>query len=320
MQDTLQVRVGHIDAEAEGILGFRLEPVDGRPLPLGEPGAHIDVHLAPGLTRQYSLTNGPDQRADYRIAVKLEPQSRGGSSAMHQRVNVGDKLTISWPRSNFELSRGAERHVLLAGGIGITPLLAMGKHLHSKGAAFRLHYFARAPRFAAFADWLAGCDWREQVDFRYGLEPEAQRAYLEQLLLKPDTGTHLYMCGPGPFMDMVADVARQQGWPEQNVHCEYFSAPAPVDTSGNAFELRLARSGLSLHVPEGVSIIDVMRQAGVEIETSCEQGVCGTCLCKVLEGEPDHRDLYLNEAERSAGKLMLPCVSRARGKRLVLDC
>ena len=319
MLDTLQVRVGRIDAEAEGIRSLRLETVDGRPLPAAVPGAHIDVHLGPGLTRQYSLTNGPDERADYRIAVKLEPASRGGSAAMHQRVNAGDELTISWPRSNFELAREGERHVLLAGGIGITPLLAMGKHLHGVGAAFRLHYFARAPRYAAFADWLAACDWREPVDFRYGLEPAAQRDCLERLLHTPDAGTHLYMCGPGPFMDMVAEVARQQGWPEARVHCEYFSAPAPVDASGGPFELRLTRSGLTLQVPAGASIVEVMRQAGVEIVTSCEQGVCGTCLCTVLEGEPDHRDLYLNESERAGGKLMLPCVSRARGARLVLD-
>jgi vanillate O-demethylase ferredoxin subunit len=319
MIDTLHVRVGRIDTEAEGIRSLRLEPVDGRPLPPAEPGAHIDLQLAPGLTRQYSLTNGPDECADYRIAVKREPASRGGSAAVHERVAVGDELTISRPRSNFELSPEAARHVLLAGGIGITPLLAMGKHLHRQGAAFRLHYFARAPRYAAFGDWLAACGWRQPVDFQYGLEPGAQRQYLERLLRTSEAGTHLYMCGPGPFMEMVAEVARQQGWPEARVHCEYFSAPAPVDASGGAFELHLARSGLTLQVPDGVSIVDVMRQAGVEVETSCEQGVCGTCMCTVLEGQPDHRDLYLNEAERAEGKLMLPCVSRSRGARLVLD-
>ena len=315
----LRVRVGEVIDEAEGIRGFTLLPIDGAQLPAPAAGAHVDVHLGVGLTRQYSITNGPGELDGYRIAVKLEPMSRGGSQAMHSRVKPGNELSISEPRNNFPLAEGADRQLLFAGGIGITPLLSMARHLAARGARFRLHYFARAPRFAAFAAWLAGCGWRDAVDFHYGLDPDTQRDVLHELLAGPQSGTHLYMCGPGPFMDMVTEVARASAWSPGQVHCEYFSAPAPVDTGGDGFELHLARSHKTLHVPPERTIIEVMRAAGIEIETSCEQGVCGTCVSTVLEGEPDHRDLYLNADEQAEGKLMLPCVSRACGTRLVLD-
>ncbi|HSV50539.1 MAG TPA: PDR/VanB family oxidoreductase [Burkholderiaceae bacterium] len=315
----LRVRVTQIADEAEGIRSFTLAPTDGTPLPPWEPGGHIDVHLKPGLTRQYSLTNGPDETDAYRIAVKREPVSRGGSGHMHAEVRVGSELLISPARNNFPLAENASRHLLLAGGIGITPVLAMGKHLHARQEAFALHYFARGPQHAAFVGWLDQSVWREQVNFHYGMAPDEQRGYLKTLLGQPDEGTHLYMCGPGAFMDMVDAVARECGWPARQVHCEYFSAPAPVDSSGQAFELVLAKSQVRLRVEPHMSMLDAMRGAGIEIETSCEQGVCGTCLSKVLEGTPDHRDLYLNPDEQALGTMVLPCVSRSCSARLVLD-
>ncbi len=315
----LRVRVTRIVEEAEGIRSFTLEPADGGPLPPCEPGAHIDVHLKPGLTRQYSLINGPDETAAYHIAVKQEPMSRGGSAHMHSQVQVGAELRISPARNNFPLTEGARRHLLLAGGIGITPILAMGKHLHARQQAFTLHYFARSPQHAAFAAWLGRSPWREQVEFHYGMEPATQRDYLRTLLGRPDEATHVYMCGPGAFMDMVSAASHECGWQPQQLHCEYFSAPAAVQASGQAFELHLAKSRITLRVEPEMSIVEAMRQAGVDIETSCEQGVCGTCLCSVLEGQPDHRDFYLNADEQAQGRLILPCVSRARGARLVID-
>lgn len=315
----LRVRVTRIVEEAEGIRSFTLEPRDGGLVPAFAPGSHIDIHLVPGLTRQYSLTNGPAETTAYHIAVKREPMSRGGSAHMHGHVHAGTELKISPARNNFPLADDASSHLLLAAGIGITPLLSMGKHLHAQRQPFRLHYFARSPGHAAFAAWLEQSAWHDQVEFHYGMAPGDQQACLRTLLSQPNHGTHLYMCGPGPFMDMVSAVSGECGWPLQRVHCEYFSAPAPVKTSARAFELHLARSRLTLQVAPETSIIDAMRQAGVAIETSCEQGVCGTCLCTVLEGQPDHQDLYLTAEEQAQGRLMLPCVSRSCSARLVID-
>jgi vanillate O-demethylase ferredoxin subunit len=184
----LRVRVGEVIDEAEGIRGFTLLPIDGAQLPPPTPGAHIDVHLGVGLTRLYSITNGPGELDHYRIAVKLEPMSRGGSQAMHARVGTGNELSISEPRNNFPLAVAAERHLLFAGGIGITPLLSMARHLAARGASFRLHYFARAPQFAAFAAWLGGCGWQGAVELHYGLDPDTQRNLLHELLAGPQPG------------------------------------------------------------------------------------------------------------------------------------
>jgi vanillate O-demethylase ferredoxin subunit len=316
----LRVRVGVVAEEAEGIRSYTLRPIGNNKLPSAAPGAHVDVHLGVGLTRQYSITNGPEETGFYRIAVKLEPASRGGSQAMHARVNVGNDLSISEPRNNFPLADTAERHLLLAAGIGITPLISMARHLAARpGARFRLHYFARGPQYAAFAPWLEAWARRESVEMHYGLERDAQHEVLQRLLAEPDPGLHVYMCGPAPFMDMVATLARESGWPDSRVHCEYFKAPTPADTAGGGFELHLAHSGRTLQVTAEQTIVDAMRAAGVDVETACEQGVCGTCLTTVLEGEPDQRDRYFSDAERAAGRQMLVCVSRARSQRLVID-
>jgi vanillate O-demethylase ferredoxin subunit len=315
----LRVRVGAVSEEAEGIRSFKLLPIGDVVLPPATPGAHVDVHLGVGLTRQYSITNGPDETGFYRIAVKLEPMSRGGSQAMHSRIKAGNDLSISAPRNNFPLAEKADRHLLLAGGTGITPLLSMARHLAARGASFDLHYFARGPQYAAFSSWLGSCAWREAVEMHYGLDRDTQRDVLQKLLAHPGPGLHVYMCGPGPFMDMVATLARESGWPDSHVHCEYFSPPAPTNTAGDGFELQLARSHKTLQVSPQQTIVEVMRAAGVEIETGCEQGVCGTCITTVLEGEPDHRDMYLTAADKAEGRQMLACVSRARGKRLVID-
>jgi vanillate O-demethylase ferredoxin subunit len=316
----LRVRVAHVADEAEGVRSFTLLPVGDIPLPPATPGAHLDVHLAVGLTRQYSITNGPEERGCYRIAVKLEPMSRGGSQTMHARVLIGNDLSVSAPRNNFPLCETAERHLLLAGGIGITPLLSMAKHLAARpGARFRLHYFARAPRFAAFSTWLGGCAWRDDVEMHFGLDRDSQRELVQRLLGSPAPGVDAYMCGPGPFMEMVATVAREAGWTDDRVHCEFFSPPTPAETAGGGFELYLARTGRTLQVTAGQTIVEAMRAAGIDCETACEQGICGTCVTTVLEGEPDQRDRYFSDAERAEGKQMLVCVSRARSKRLVID-
>jgi ferredoxin-NADP reductase/nitrite reductase/ring-hydroxylating ferredoxin subunit len=309
----IRVRVARKWREAEDVAGFALAPLSGA-LPDFEPGAHIDVHLPNGLIRQYSLTNGPEARGEYVLGVKREPQSAGGSQAMHEALAVGDVIAISAPRNNFPLAREGAHHLLIAGGIGVTPLLSMARHLTARGRAFALHHFVRSADHAAFADDLAALG----AKLHAGLSPEATAAALMALLAKRPENGHVYICGPGPMLEAARAIAEKAGWPEGTIHFEYFgNATARDDTS--SFMIDLARSALSLTVPPGKTIVEVLRENGVAIDTSCEQGACGTCLTTVLDGEPDHQDVFLSKAERASGACMMPCVSRAKSARLTLD-
>ncbi len=313
------VRINAIRREAVDIASFELADVQDQGLPRFTAGSHIDVHVGPDLVRQYSLCNGPERTGRYVIAVKKEPNSRGGSRAMHEQMKVGDLLTISAPRNHFPLQTTATHHLLLAGGIGVTPILCMARHLLAAGASFDLHYFTRSAEHTAFRDLLAGAAFGKRVNFNFAMGPDSLRDYLESLLRIAPNGAHLYMCGPRPFMDLVETLA-VHAWPPQVVHREYFSTgpavPARPDTS---FQVRLARSGGIYTVPKGQSIAQVLAQHGVGIETSCAQGVCGTCLTRVLEGIPDHRDVFLGTEQKLRCDQMLPCVSRSKSEMLVLD-
>lgn len=315
----LPVVVRRVRQEALDIKSFELALAGGARLPPFTPGSHIDVEIEPGLVRQYSLTNGPLEEAAYVIAVKREPASRGGSLAMHERVKEGDALGISAPRNNFALAAGAAHHLLLAGGIGITPLYGMARSLQEFGASFELQYFSRSIQHTAFHAALSAPQYRGKVAFHYALEPEAVRAYLRKLLWRRDEGAHLYLCGPRPFMDLVEQTAAAT-WPPEAVHVEYFSAdPASLAGPRQSFRVRLARSGGEYEIPAGSTIVKALAAQGFQVVTSCEQGVCGTCLTGLLEGVPDHRDVFLTDEERQAGDKIMPCVSRAKSDLLVLD-
>ncbi|HEX9396464.1 MAG TPA: PDR/VanB family oxidoreductase [Burkholderiales bacterium] len=312
------VRVAQIQREATDILSFELAPSDGRPLPPYAPGAHIDVHLAPDLIRQYSLCDAPDSSDKYRIAVKREEKSRGGSRAMHETVQIGAKLEIGEPRNNFPLAASASRHLLVAGGIGVTPLLSMAQHLWRRQTPFELQYFTRSREHAAFHTLLSSAELRDKVRFHYGYEAEQVRDCLHNLLRRQPDGTHLYVCGPRPFMDLVESTATP-ALPRGSVHLEYFSAdPASLSGPREAFEIAVASTGSCYRVPADKSIVQVLAENGIDIPVSCEQGVCGTCLTGVVDGVPDHRDVFLTDEERRAGKRMLLCVSRARTPRITL--
>lgn len=315
----LSVVVQRVRQEALEIKSFELAGTEG-PLPSFTPGSHIDVHPAPGIVRQYSLVNGPGDTSTYRIAAKLELNGRGGSIAMHEAIREGQTLTISAPRNNFKLIEGAQHTILIAGGIGITPLLSMLQHLDARGESFELQYFSRSIAHTAFHEWLSQQKLADRVGFHYALEPEAVRSYLRKHLWHRQDGAHLYICGPRPFMDLVEQTAATT-WPPESVHLEYFSAdPEALAGPRGEFVVRCARSGGEYPVHAEESIVDALRRHGVNVEVSCEQGVCGTCLTGVLEGEPDHRDVYLTDKEKQAGDRMTPCVSRAKsGGVLVLD-
>jgi len=252
----------------------------------------------------------------YRIGVKLEAVSTGGSRCLHETVREGDVLAISEPRNNFVLRRDAVHTVLLAGGIGITPLLAMAQSLRKMNLGFDLHYFAQSENHLAFADVLEPMG--ESVITHLGLSPQQTVQAIQSITAEPKPHTHLYVCGPGPMLDAVRAEAAAAGWSDDTVHFEYFKNTLEVDDS-STFEIALARSALTLRVPAGSTILEVLRDNGVAMPSSCEQGACGTCVVTLLEGEPDHQDVYLNNTDREAGDRIMTCVSRAKSERLVLD-
>ena len=314
-QAALRVQVQRKYETAAGVAAFELAPIEGV-LPTFQPGAHIDVHLPNGLVRQYSITNGPGESSYYRLGVKLEPDSSGGSSCLHETVRQGDVLAISEPRNNFPLRRDSNRTILVAGGIGITPLLAMAQALDRMALPFELHCFAQSSEHVAFAEVVDGLG--PSVVRHLGLSPDETVAEIRRLVAGYESFTNLYVCGPGPMLEAVRHEAAAAGWPDDAVHFEYFKNTNEIDDS-STFEVALARSAMTVTVPAGTTILEVLRGHGVIMPSSCEQGACGTCVATVLEGEPDHQDVYLNDSEHRAGDRIMTCVSRAASDRLVLD-
>jgi ferredoxin-NADP reductase len=294
---------------AEGVLGLTLAHPLGRPLPQWAPGAHIDLLLGPALERQYSLCGDPADRATWRIAVLREPDGRGGSALVHQRLGPGHTVRVRGPRQHFAL-RPAARYRFVAGGIGITPILPMLAAADAAGAEWTLLYGGRTRASMAFTEEL-----RRYGD-RVTLAPQDETGLLDLASVLdglPD-GTLVYCCGPGPLLDAV-----EERCPAGALQVERFRPKEQPAEQEAEFEVVLARSGRTVTVPPGVSVLDSVRAAGVEVLYSCAEGTCGTCETDVVDGTPDHRDSVLSDAERAAGETMLICVSRCRGKRLVLD-
>ena len=314
-----RVRVASKSLAAQDICTFELVPDDENSLPAFTAGSHIDVQLPGGITRQYSLCNDPRESHRYLIGVLRDPASRGGSQAMHAQIQEGDALTISAPKNHFSLAEQAQRSLLLAGGIGVTPLLCMAEHLAHMGAAFEMHYCNRSKSRAAFVNRIESSAFAKDVHFHFDDGAESQKIDLESLLSTPQAGTHLYVCGPKGFMDVVLSTARSAHWPEPQIHYEFFGAEVQTTDADATFEVQLASSGQVVVVAKDQTVIQALSAAGVDVLTSCEQGVCGTCLTRVLSGTPDHRDQYLTPEERSANDQYLPCCSRAKSPRLVID-
>lgn len=316
----LRVKVRARQQEAHDICSFELVPEATDALPAFTAGAHIDVKLPNGLTRQYSLCNSPFQRHRYQIAVLKCPASRGGSSAMHEQVAVGDTIEISRPRNHFELIEGACKSILVAGGIGITPILSMAEHLYAVGADFELHYCARnAPR-AAFHAQLAQGPYSARVHFHFSEGNTAARLAWMARLAAAQAGSHLYVCGPQAFMDGVFAAALAQGWAAHQLHREHFGAAQTSPPSHQqGFEVMATRSRKRVVVPPGRSVVQALAECGIEVPVSCEQGVCGTCVTRVLEGVPEHRDMFLTPEEQARNDQFTPCCSRSVSPCLVLD-
>ena len=307
-------------ADSGVIRVFELRAPDGAALPPYEAGAHIDVTLGNGLVRQYSLCCRQPSAASYRIAVKREPQSRGGSDWLHTQAREGDVLRIGAPRNAFALAPDAQLHLLFAGGIGITPILAMAYELLRRGQPFRLPYFVRDQSTVAFAEELASPPLARHADICIGLTPQESAERIGAMLgAAAGAGTHVYVCGPAAFMETVVAQAEPR-FGAASVHKESFgAAPAGAGAFDAPFVLRLAGSGRDIAVPAGVTALACLQEAGLDVDCSCEVGVCGTCRLAVLDGVPEHRDSVLSAQERRANNCFLPCVSRARTPILHID-
>lgn len=307
--------IGRVD-EADDIISLELARVDGAPLPGFTAGAHVDVHVGPGLVRQYSLCNSPAENHRYRLGVLREANSRGGSAEIHRTFRIGRRIQISAPRNNFCLVETARHSVLIAGGIGVTPLLAMSYRLQSVGAKFELHYCTRTRARTAFLNELASI-FNSHLAMHYDDGPEDQRFSIGRFLPSSSEDVRLYVCGPIGFMDYVIADATRLGWCASNICLEYFTTN--MDFGGDSFTVTAARSGLTVDIPADRTIAEVLCEHGVDVPLSCEQGVCGTCLTPVLEGVPEHRDLYQSEEEKACNTHMTLCCSRAKTRCLVLD-
>ncbi|MFD7708740.1 PDR/VanB family oxidoreductase [Streptomyces sp. NPDC059785] len=294
---------------SDGVLALVLRHPLGDELPGWEPGAHIDVLLGPGVERQYSLCGDPADRSGWRIAVLREPAGRGGSARVHDRVGTGDTLRVRGPRNHFPLA-AAPRYRFVAGGIGITPILPMITAAEGAGADWTLLYGGRTRASMAFTGELSR--YGDRVTFA----PQDETGLLDlgSVLTGLPDDTLVYCCGPEPLLSAV-----EERCPAGRLRLERFRPREAEERQDGAFDAVLARSGRTVTVPAGVSVLDAVRAAGTEVLYSCTEGTCGTCETDVLEGVPDHRDSVLTDAERAAGETMLICVSRCRGKRLVLD-
>lgn len=312
----LQVQVARKWNTAKDVVGLELSPIGDQQLPTFLPGAHIDVRLPNGLTRQYSLTNGPGELDKYRIGVKLEQVSSGGSKYIHETLSEGSIIEISAPRNNFPLRRDATRTVLIAGGIGATPLLAMAQVLERQKLNYKLHYFAQSDEHLAFSEILnfLGANCIRHL----GYSVEETLAKVRESLGEHVNSENLYVCGPAPMLEATRTIASELGWPDESIHFEYFKNSKVVSYE-STFEVDLARSAFTLKVPAGKTVLQVLRDNGIVIPSSCEQGACGTCLVKVIAGQPDHQDVYLSDSEKRRGDKILTCVSRALSNKITLD-
>lgn len=318
-QGRLALKVAAKSVEAEDICAFDLVDPGGAALPPFSAGAHVDVFLRDGSIRQYSLCNDPAETHRYQICVQREPKSRGGSRALHDEVKAGHRIEVSPPKQRFPLDPGTRSALLVAGGIGITPLISMAEQLSRDGAPFALHYCTRSRERTAFIERIRQAPFAGRVSFHFSDGAPEQLVDFTRLLADPAPGKHLYVCGPAAFLDLVCETAREAGWAADHIHREYFSAEPASTLDDRGFDIQLASSGKVLHVAPGCSALEVLTSAGIDVARSCENGVCGTCVTRVLEGAPEHRDLYLTDEERGRNDRFTPCCSRAQGELLVLD-
>jgi vanillate O-demethylase ferredoxin subunit len=318
-KNEIKLSVAKVVDETGDIKRFELVSADGKPLPAFTAGSHIDIVVGNGQRRSYSLANPATERHRYVLGVLREPAGRGGSAWMHDSVKAGTTVTVLPPLNNFKLAADAKEHIFIAGGIGITPIISMGHDLKAKGAKATLHYCTRAPEKTAFVADVKEAFGANVVMHHDGGDP-AKGIKLADVLKNRPEGAHLYICGPTGLLEAAR--AASAHWPDETVHFEHFAAtpshkPA---TKSEPFDITLSRRRLTLTVPPDKTILDVIRAAGIEADSSCEAGICSTCETRLISGRADHRDEILTDAEKAANNKIMICCSRAMpGEKLVLD-
>lgn len=315
----LQARVSSVLQIADDVRQFEFVPAQESPWPAFTPGSHIDVCVGKDRVRQYSLCNAPSEQDRYVIAVRDDPHGRGGSHYANTEIKPGDTMTIGTPRNNFPLREQFDEYVLVAGGIGVTPLLSMAYRLHEIGKSFTLHLCARSRQAIPFRDQLNDFPFTDRIQLHFDDHDHAQRFEPASDVGKFEKQRVLYLCGPSGFMSSVIASARESGWDAEHIFSETFVPPAPSHEENQRFEVELARSGKVLAVEAHESLLDVLNNNDCPVICSCTQGICGSCMTPVLSGVPEHRDAVLTDAERDANNQMTVCVSRAKSARIVLD-
>ncbi len=313
----IQALIRSFEIVAEDIACLELSPENGSRFPPFSAGSHVDVFIDDTTIRQYSISNDPRDHSFYRLAIQKEPLSRGGSSAIHRRFRTGDRIRISEPRNNFCLAEDEAKVVLVAGGIGVTPILSMAYHLAAKSADFSFHLCARSRNRAAFVDEITTSSFASR--FRLHLDDAAseQRFDPDSAFAGLTPTSAIYVCGPQGFMEFVTSAARRSAVQPERIHTESFVAAAVEGEE--EFEVVAARSGKVLLVRHNRSIAETLEEAGIRPVLSCEQGICGTCLTRVISGEVEHRDTFQTTAEKSRNDMIAICCSRSRSRQLVLD-
>ncbi len=307
------LRVGRAEKIADGIHLFELVDPDGGDLPEFTPGAHVVVKTPSGLDRKYSISNNPLETDNYTIAVKREENSRGGSASMCDELKTGDSIEVSEPQNDFPLGNSPAGYTLIAGGIGITPILAMARHLANEGKSFKIYYLTRSPETTAFLKELSGPEWRGKVVIHHdGGDPG--NTYDLWPVCEKSKG-HIYCCGPAGLMEAVRDMTGH--WSPNAVHFEAFTDGHTIKPEDVPFTVTLAKSGVSYEVPAGTPILEVLRENGHDVPFSCEAGSCGSCRTKLISGDVDHRDFVLLDEEQDNN--IMVCVSRGRGGEVVID-
>jgi ferredoxin-NADP reductase len=313
--DRVPVRLQSVRYAARDTHLYEFVRLDGQPFPSCTPGAHIDVHLPNGITRAYSLVESGEQRRSLVVGVKRDPNSRGGSRWLHEQARVGMELHVSGPRNHFPLLEDASHTVLVAGGIGITPIWCMAQRLKALGKPFTLYYSARSRADMAFLEEAQALGDAAHLHF----DDEAGGVMDMAAIMKAvPVGAHLYCCGPTPMLDAYEAAAKAAGLPADNVHLERFTPVQAAATDGN-YVVQLARSGKEIQVTAGTTLLEALEANGICVGASCREGLCGTCEVVVLEGEVDHRDSVLTDAEKASNRTMMVCCSGSRSARLVLD-
>ncbi|WCN10760.1 PDR/VanB family oxidoreductase [Marinomonas mediterranea] len=315
--ELLKVVVQKREMHTDIVVALELADLEGNALPVFDAGAHIDLHLSDELIRQYSLCGDPANDKVYRLGVLKDPNSRGGSIAVHENLLEGKELVVSKPRNLFPLDEGAQHSILIGGGIGITPMIAMAYELTHAGRSFELWYCSRSPETSGFLDELKSAPFADKVNLHFDSEQGGKPLNLDSVLQDKQSNSHVYVCGPTGFMEWVIDTSQKKGFADEAIHREFFTVD--VEKGGNSFEVYAEQSDITVTVKEDESVADALKAAGVKVQVSCEQGTCGTCLCDVLEGTPEHRDVYLTDDEKDDNDQMTLCCSRSLSDRLVLD-